>query len=117
MIDNLIRNAYLDNLGSDWIAVAANGHPIARATTEEGVRKAAPDAVHFVNASLLDKRLESLDAAAPEANPASAGLDAVKAQGADDAPEDGPIADGSAFDHDNDGYVGGSKSKKAAAKK
>lgn len=116
MIDNLIRNAYLDNLGSDWIAVAANGHPIARATTEEGVRKAAPDAVHFVNASLLDKRIESLDAAPPEANPASAGLDAVKAQGTDES-DDAPVADGSAFDHDNDGHVGGSKSKKAAAKK
>lgn len=97
--DNLVHNAYLDNIGSDWVAVSANGHPIARATTEEAVRRAAPDAAHYLNASMLGERADAIDAA--------------------QAVDETVAVDGSAFDGDGDGHVGGSKpkAKKATAKK
>lgn len=125
-ISNLIHNAFLDQIGSDWVAVAANGHPIARATTEAAVRRAAPDAVHFICAADLNKeeitgevgKETGFDApdAEPEPNPVAAGLEAVVAQGAQvhigtaetDADSRNPNAVGSAFDHDRSGAPGGS---------
>lgn len=100
-IETLIKNAFLDDLHDDWVAVAANGTPIARASDEASVRRAAPDAAHYLNAKMLAKHVDGIDgigitevAPEPEQNPVAAGLDAVKAQ--------------SAFDHDGDGAEGGS---------
>lgn len=36
---DVIRNAFLDDLGTDWVGVTANGTIIARAGSEEAVRK------------------------------------------------------------------------------
>jgi hypothetical protein len=111
-IENLVRNAFLDNPGDDWVAIAANGHPVGRASDEASLRRANPDAAHFVRAKDLAEA--AVEPATPEPNPVAAGLDAVTAQGAAPA----PVADGSAFDGDGDGKVGGSKprAKKTAAK-
>lgn len=123
-IETLIKNAFLDDLRDDWVAVSTNGTPIARASDEASVRRAAPDAVHYLNAGMLAKHVDGIDdvgvadaAPEPEQNPAAAGLDAVVAQSADPAPA--PVTDGSAFDGDGDGKVGGSKprGRRAPAKK
>ncbi len=42
------NNGFFKDLGSDWLAIAANGEPVARAATEDGVRRAAPNAADYV---------------------------------------------------------------------
>lgn len=97
-ISNLVRNAFLDNPNDDWVAVAANGHPIARAGDEETLRRAAPDAAHFVKASDLSGAPAP---SAPAANP-------VSADNLDWSAVVNIVAAQSAFDHDGDGHEGGS---------
>lgn len=41
------RHKFFKDLGTDWVAVAANGMPLARAATEAAVRRAAPDAAYY----------------------------------------------------------------------
>jgi hypothetical protein len=124
--ENLVANAFLDSLGTDWVAVANNGHPVGRATTETAVRQAVPDAVHYLCAKdLADVEVKPAKA---EPNPVAVPLEAVKAQAI--APEiaekpgfvviddplvasEGPsVAPGKPFkdpfDHDNSGFAGGS---------
>ena len=107
---NLVHNAYLDNLGQDFVAIDANGHPIARAATEAAVRQAAPDAAEYHTA-------ESLGLAPPPDHPPPA----------PEADEPGEIAT-QTFDHDGKDGPGGSlkgeqstahkgATKKAATKK
>lgn len=120
----IIHNAYLENLGDDWVAIADNGHPVGRAGDELTLRIAVPDAAHYLCAKDLDST-ETLPDAPPAEDPVAAPLEAVKAQSstpetdADPVNLNGKHADGDAFDHDGDGKVGGSKprARKAAAKK
>ena len=123
---NLIHNAFLENLGTDFVALNPAGVPVGRAGTREALEQAHAGAdVTILDAAELAKLTPTL------AEAATASLDgpfaAVVAQGV--APEAAPVAaepapvaekaDGSAFDHDHDGKVGGSKAtaKKAPAKK
>ncbi len=93
-IENLVHSDFMTNLGTDWLAIAPNGHVQARATTEAAVRQAAPDAAHYIDAKGL-AGATAVDAE-PEPNPVSAGLDAVVAQQApaeDAKPDTDPDAD------------------------
>lgn len=90
--ENLIHSDFMTNLGTDYLAVAANGHVVGRAATEAAVRQAVPDAAHYLSAKDLapadgsafdrdhDGHVGGRAKAAPEPNPVAAGLDAVKAQ-------------------------------------
>ena len=42
------HNAYTENPGSDWIALDGVLTPIGRASTEEAIRRASPDAAHYM---------------------------------------------------------------------
>lgn len=137
----ILHNAFLDDLNDDFVAINAQGTPIGRASTREALEKAHSDlAVTILSAS------EALAAQPTLAEAATAELDgpfaAIVAQGVvepvvteakpelpADADTKAPIADGSAFDHDDSGSAGGSKAgdestahkgavaKKVAAKK
>ncbi len=52
--ETIVPNAFLDNLGTDWIAVAANGHIVGRATTREAVERSTPKAVAYYCQKDLD---------------------------------------------------------------
>lgn len=59
---NLVHNAFLDNLGTDWVAIAGNGHPIARGQSETEVRHAVrhtPGAVVLSGADLSPAKAPS----------------------------------------------------------
>ena len=47
------HNAYTENPGSDWIALDGVLTPIGRASTEEALRRASPDAAHYLQHSAL----------------------------------------------------------------
>lgn len=124
MTTNLIHNAFLDNLGADFVALNAQGTPIGRAGTREALEQAHAGAdVQILDATELAKLTPTL------AEAVTAKLDApfaaVVAQGVKDPDGNEPVdatppkADGSAFDHDHDGKVGGSKAsaKKTPSKK
>lgn len=81
------KHGFLEDIGTDWVALAANGAPIARAATEESVRRAAPDAAEYVTGG-------KTEAPAP-----SATLDPGPEE-----PKPHPESD-----HDGDGRAGGSK--------
>lgn len=51
--ENLISNAFLDNLGTDFVAVADNGQIVGRAGSEAAIRHAVPDAAHYLTGSDL----------------------------------------------------------------
>lgn len=59
----VIRNEFLHNLGEDHIAVDHTGTPIARASTHEAVKQAAPTAAAYFSGA-------EIAAAAPETEPA-----------------------------------------------
>lgn len=42
------NNGFLKDIGTDWVALSANGAPLARAATEDGVRRAAPNAAEYI---------------------------------------------------------------------
>ncbi len=132
----ILHNAFLEDLGADFVAINANGVPVGRAGSREALEQAHAGAdVQILDAAELAKLTPTL------AEAATARLDgpfaAVVAQSqplVDNdhvAPGATPFtaeeiklnaklpADGSAFDHDHDGKVGGSKAaaKKASAKK
>ncbi len=102
--DNLVHSDYMTNLGTDHLAVAANGHVVGRASTNEAIRQAVPDAAHYLTAKDLAPAAQQAKTGTPETdadprnpnvaepNPVSAGLDAVVAQQApvkdDDAKAD-----------------------------
>lgn len=51
--DQIFRNEFTNNLGTDWIAVNAQGTPICRADNRASVEHAAPDAeAYFTGADL-----------------------------------------------------------------
>jgi hypothetical protein len=123
-MQNLIHNAFLDDLGTDFVALNAQGTPVGRAGTREALEQAHAGAdVQILDAAELAKLTPTL------AEAAIASLDgpfaAVVAQGV--APEAAPVAaepapvaekaDGSAFDHDHDGKVGGSAKSEPLADK
>lgn len=97
--DNLVHSEFMTNLGTDHLAVNAGGHVVGRASSAEAIRKAVPDAAHYLTAEDFHTPEQQMrDAEAftgtteakyvniAEPNPVSAGLDAVKAQQAP-APE------------------------------
>lgn len=83
------KHGFLQDLGTDWVALAANGEPLARAHDEESVRRAVPDAAEYVTGKKADK------AKAPE--PVAA------AESVKEEPKQDPL------DHDGDGTKGGSE--------
>ena len=131
---NLIHNAFTENLGTDFVALNAAGVPIGRASDRASLEQAhAGGDVQILDATELAKLTPTI------AEAVTARLDgplaAVVAQGVAAEPvavaaEPAPAAekaDGSAFDHDNSGFAGGSMKghestahkgavKKAAAK-
>lgn len=121
---NLIHNAFTENLGTDFVALNPAGIPIGRASDRASLEQAHAGAdVQILDAAELAKLTPTL------AEAATAKLDgpfaAVVAQGV--APEAAPVAaepapvaekaDGSAFDHDHDGKVGGSAKSEPLANK
>lgn len=111
-----------DNLGSDVIAVDALGNILSRATTEEGVRRAAPDAVAVFGAAdfapapaapakaatATPPPVEEMTAKAPKPATGAKTTNVVK----NAAPAKGATTGGEAFDHDGDGRTGGSRKRK-----
>lgn len=83
-------NAFTDNLGTDWVAVDAQGNVLTRAGDKDTVQRAVPFAAAYFTGSDFEKK---------------------------------PAAGSKAFDHDDDGKVGGSPkgaestAAKGAAKK
>ena len=114
------KHGFLKDIGSDWVALAANGEPLARAATEDGVRRAAPNADRYVTGAALD---------APAAKPTSeksepvAVVEPVKEEPVKEEPvKEEPVkeepTDKPQLDHDGDGKPGGSeKGKNATASK
>jgi len=131
---NFLHNAFTTDLGSDFVALNAQGTPIGRASSKEALEQAHAGAdVQILDAAELAKLTPTL------AEAATASLDgpfaAVVAQGVTaqeelpvDANKKAPIK-ADPFDHDNSGAAGGSRkgaestahkgaeAKKAAAKK
>lgn len=132
------RNAFTDSLGTDWIAVNDLGVPIGRAGDEAGVRQANPDAAGYFNARHLEGHIVNEDTPAAALTPSAEALERIRkeaepqpappsvppknnpAVGMPDHSKDRspvskaptrPVVDGAAFDHDDDGKVGGSKPK------
>lgn len=50
---NLVNNDFLTDLGTDYVAIATNGHPVGRADTLEALKLAVPDAAHYLTAADL----------------------------------------------------------------
>lgn len=48
------RDAFTENLGSDWIAVDAQGNVLCRSSTEDGARRARPNAEYYLTGAHLD---------------------------------------------------------------
>ena len=48
---DIVPNDYLTDLGTDHVAIAANGHPIGRASTREAIERACPGAAAYVTAA------------------------------------------------------------------
>lgn len=129
---NLIHNAFLDNLGTDFVALNAQGTPVGRAGTREALEQAHAGAdVRILDATELARLTPTL------AEAVTASLDgpfaAVVARGVApavlvDDPVEQPVEPAKdPFDHDGKDGPGGSKSgdestahkgavKKAAAK-
>lgn len=42
------KHKFLGDIGTDWVALSANGAPLARAHDEETVRRAAPNAAEYI---------------------------------------------------------------------
>ena len=120
------HNAFSENLGTDHIAVNAGGIPIARSTDRASLEHAVAgldQPVHFFTgsdftdikptAAPVTAALGSIDAAFEKIKAASPDNTAeIEKQQADQAAK---VADGTAFDHDGDGKVGGSKPKASTA--
>ena len=104
------KHGFLKDIGTDWVALAANGEPLARAATEDGVRRAAPNADRYVTGAEPDVE----QPAAVQTLPPDGGegpepdVEPVKEE-----PTDKPQ-----LDHDGDGKPGGSeKGENATASK
>lgn len=111
---NLIHNAFTENLGTDFVALNAQGTPVGRAGTREALEQAHAGAdVQILDAQELAKLTPSL------AEAATASLDgpfaAVVAQGVApaalvDDPVEQPVEPAKdPFDHDGKDGAGGSK--------
>ena len=124
--DKVIRSGFTENLGSDLIAVNAAGHVIGRASTREALDRACPDAAAvFTGADLapvdmVEAQTTALDGpfAAVMAQVDPKVLEdyiptntVLQFDGPEEPPFVAPAVDGSAFDHDKDGHVGGSRPK------
>lgn len=132
------RNAFTDNLGTDWIAVNDLGVPVGRAGDEASVRKANPDAAGYFTEKHLEGHIASEDIPKAALTPSAEALERIRKEAEPqpfppEAPVKGnpsvgmpghskdkspaskapakPVVDGAAFDHDDDGKVGGSKPK------
>ena len=101
---DIVPNAFLDNSGSDWIAVNANRIPIGRASDLAALTRACPDAAAYLQ----------MPQPTPPEVPAEAPAEqqAEQAEQAEQQPEQ-PEAP-SPLDHDGDGRPGGTKAKRKA---
>jgi hypothetical protein len=156
--DKVIRSGFLDNLGSDLIAVNHAGHVIGRASTREALDRACPNAaavftesdftgtaaqlraetaaydeafaavVAQVDPAVLADYEMPPDFTVAEAVLTGVSFTRVTAEGIEHvASEDvlaaaepkptAPVVDGSAFDLDGDGHVGGSRPKASRQRK
>lgn len=112
------KHGFLKDIGSDWVALAANGAPLARAATEEGVRRAVPNADRYVTGVEPDPApaesvAEKPEPVAEKPEPVAA-AEPVKEEPVKEEPK--TAAD--PFDHDGDGKPGGSeKGENATASK
>lgn len=97
-------NSYLDGLAdTEFVAVDATGSVLCRASDRESAAAAAPEhAALFSGADFRPKR-------APAKKPLEP--DATDDQPISYATPDA-VVDGAAFDHDDDGKVGGSRKRK-----
>jgi hypothetical protein len=103
---NIVRNAFLENLGTDFVAIADNGHPVCRANDEDTVRRAVPHAALYLTGD--SPELAELFAPTDSANlvgAAEGSLDAAADLAG--APAEEPEGT-KTFDHDGDGKAGGS---------
>lgn len=105
------KHGFLKDISTDWVALAANGEPLARAATEDGVVRAAPHAAHYITGKPVKaKALEPVVATEP-----------VKEEPVKEEPEpvkETPESVNPAMDHDGDGRMGGSeKGENATASK
>lgn len=116
--DQVLRNDFTENLGTDVVAVNANGTVIGRAGSEDTARRANPDAAAFFTGKDFEATSSKpTRAATAELDSTAAALARIKADAEPSSvvspeptlapPEPAPVADGSAFDHDHDGMVGG----------
>jgi hypothetical protein len=103
---NIVRNAFLENLGTDWVAIADNGHPVCRANDEDTVRRAVPYAALYLTGD--SPELAELFAPTDSADLVGAAEGSLDAAADLDTTEDIPSVDVSAFDADGDGRPGGS---------
>ncbi len=96
------KHGFLKDIGTDWVALAANGEPLARAHNEESVRRAAPNADRYVTGT--------------EPDPAPVDPVAEKQAPVEEPVKEEPKQD--LLDHDGDGAKGGSeKGENATASK
>lgn len=100
--DQVRRNAFTENLGSDWIAVDAEGRVMVRADSRETAERACPHAAGFFTGA----DLPFSDAPQPIDKAAMSPIEAAFEQIRNDSVEKTPVAD--PFDHDGDGKPGGS---------
>lgn len=118
MSHDIRPNAFTENLGTDILAVDDSGRVLCRTHDLATAMRAAPAAKAYLTANDIT---EAGATPAPEGlgmSPVGAELklpkeivDAEAAKAVETAPTPAakPVADGSAFDHDGDGHVGGSK--------
>lgn len=52
------RNGFTENVGTDFLAIDANGNVLSRASSAEDIRNAAPNAVAYITGEMLDVLLE-----------------------------------------------------------
>lgn len=56
-ISSVQMNAFVDNLGTDWVAIDRHGTPVCRATDRAAVERAVPDAVLYLTGKDFEKDL------------------------------------------------------------
>lgn len=96
--DDVRYSAFMDDLGTDWVAFNTQGDVLCRAHDEATVRRAVPRAAAYMTSGRF----------VPAQDPDSDRPPQV----VDLSPEPAAPVNGSAFDHDGDGKVGGNRPRK-----
>lgn len=110
------KNGFLKDIGTDWVALSANGAPLSRAATEDGVRRAVPNAGSYITGKKVSAKAEKVEAEpAPAVEPEITTVEpepVVVEPEAEQPESQEPVTAVRAFhpetDHDGDGHPGGS---------